>query len=172
MHLQAIRTRPIIPGSDINLLSILDEYVTSLTDNSVLVITSKIVAICEGKIASLNLDKDELIQQEADWFLPGSSNRYDVCLTIKDGTLAALAGIDESNANGYYILLPKAPQDTDNQVRKYLKTKFNLKKFGVIITDSISSPLRWGVRGIALAYTVAFYPLKTILVNQIFLAEL
>jgi putative folate metabolism gamma-glutamate ligase len=159
MHLQAIRTRPIVPGVDTNLFAILDEYITFLDNNSVLAVTSKIVAICEGRIASLDLNKDELIQQEADWFLPRSSNRYNVCLTIKNGTLAASAGIDESNANGHYILLPENPQNTANQIRQYLKTKFQLKNFGVIITDSISSPLRWGVRGIALAYS-GFVPFR------------
>jgi Uncharacterized conserved protein len=81
-------------------------------------------------------------------------------LTIKNGTLAASAGVDESNANGHYILLPENPQNTANQIRQYLKTKFQLNNFGVIITDSISSPLRWGVRGIALAYS-GFVPFRS-----------
>jgi F420-0:gamma-glutamyl ligase len=73
--------------------------------------------------------------------------------------LAATAGIDESNGNGYYILWPKDPQNTVNTVREYLKKRFHLKKVGVIITDSKTSPLRWGVTSIALAYT-GFKPLK------------
>jgi dihydrofolate synthase / folylpolyglutamate synthase len=40
-----------------------------------------------------------------------------------------------------------------------LKKRFHLKNVGVIITDSKTSPLRWGVTSYALAYS-GFKPLK------------
>ena len=69
------------------------------------------------------------------------------------------AGIDESNGNGYYVLWPKDPQHSVNQIRKYLIKKFKLKNLGVIIVDSKTTPLRWGVTGVAVAYS-GFSPLN------------
>lgn len=63
------------------------------------------------------------------------------------------AGIDESNGNGNYILWPKRPQKTANQIRNYLHKRFSLKQVGVIITDSTSTPLRYGTAGIAIAHS-------------------
>ncbi len=159
MIITPIKTKP-ITTKDTDLFQILDDYILSLKENSVLVVTSKIVAICEGRVVPKDIDKDELIAQEADFFLPRSSNKYNVCLTIKNGILAASAGIDESNGDDHYVLLPKDPQTSANSIRDYLKKKFNLKNIGVIITDSITSPLRWGVRGTALAYS-GFKPFKS-----------
>jgi F420-0:gamma-glutamyl ligase len=64
-----------------------------------------------------------------------------------------MAGIDESNGNGHYVLWPKDSQQTANEVRKHLKEKHGLKELGVVITDSTCIPLRWGVIGIALGYS-------------------
>lgn len=153
MKVVAIRTHK-ITASDQSLLKILDKYLLKLEDRSILAITSKIVSITEGRLVKMDsVDKDELIKQEAQFYLPRSQNRYNVSLTITRNMLAATAGIDESNANGYYILWPKDPQATVNSVRAYLKKRFKIKNVGVIITDSKTSPLRWGVTSIALAYS-------------------
>lgn len=63
------------------------------------------------------------------------------------------AGIDESNGNGYYILWPKNPQNTANLIREYLVKKFKLNNLGVIIVDSKTTPLRWGVTGVAVSHS-------------------
>ena len=65
--------------------------------------------------------------------------------------LIPTAGIDESNGDGYYILWPRDPQQTANDVRAYLQRRFHRTHVGVIITDSKTTPLRVGVTGIALA---------------------
>jgi len=93
-------------------------------------------------------------------------------LTVKNKALADSSGVGRSNSNGYYILLPENSQKTANQISRYLKTRFQLKNFGVIISDSVSNALRWSIRGIALAYNGAFYRLKITLANQTFLAKL
>jgi F420-0:gamma-glutamyl ligase len=67
--------------------------------------------------------------------------------------LAPTAGIDESNGNGYYILWPKDPQKSANIIREHLVEKFNVKNIGVIITDSKTTPLRWGTTGVAISHS-------------------
>jgi len=67
--------------------------------------------------------------------------------------LAVNAGIDESNGNGYYLLWPDDPQKSVNDVRIYLEKRFGHQNYGVIMTDSKTTPLRWGVTGITLAHS-------------------
>ncbi len=137
-----------------SLLKLLERYLLSCKDKSIVVITSKIVSICEGRVAKIGeVDKKELIEQEAEYYLPPDQNKYNITLTIKKNLLVPTAGIDESNGNGYYILWPKDPQKTANRVRAYLKKKFALRNLGVIITDSRTTPLRWGTTGIAIAHS-------------------
>jgi len=153
MNVSAIKTEKIVPNS-VDLSTILNTYVTAFEDKSVLAITSKVVSICEGNVVKTGtMNKDDLIEQEAEYYLPRSGNKYDVTLTIKRNLLAASAGIDESNGNGYYVLWPKDPQKTANTVREYLCQRFNVVYAGVVITDSRSFPLRWGTTGVAIAHS-------------------
>ena len=123
-------------------------------ERSIIAITSKIVSICEGRISRIGtVDKKELIEKEAEYFLPPEENKYNITLTIKGKLLIPTAGIDESNGNGYYVLWPENPQKTANGVRKYLCDRFSIREVGVIITDSRTTPLRWGTTGIAIAYS-------------------
>ncbi|OGK11841.1 hypothetical protein A2954_05655 [Candidatus Roizmanbacteria bacterium RIFCSPLOWO2_01_FULL_37_12] len=153
MNIISVKTHKII-SSEEDLLTILDKYLPRLKEKSVLAITSKIVSICEGSVIKIGkMDKTELIKKQADYFISPEQSKYNITLTIKRGMLVPTAGIDESNGNGYYILWPKNPQKTANIVRKYLKKKFQLKFVGVIITDSKTTPLRWGTTGFALAHS-------------------
>jgi F420-0:gamma-glutamyl ligase len=98
--------------------------------------------------------KDELAKQEADYYLPREFNRYgSFMVTISRNLMVMSAGVDESNGDGNYILWPKDPQKSANEIREYLSKKFSVKEIGVIITDSKLSPLRWGVTGYAIAYS-------------------
>jgi len=105
-------------------------------------------------------NKDELIKKEADIFIPRKEcpGEY-VILTIKNNTLIPSAGIDESNANGYYILWPENPEGEAKKICKYLKKKFSLKNLAVIITDSHTIPMRYGVMGISIGF-YGLNPLK------------
>jgi dihydrofolate synthase / folylpolyglutamate synthase len=159
MKVISIKTHK-VTVDDRDLIKLLDKYLLKLEEKSILAITSKIVSITEGRLVKMeNADKDELIKKESQFYLPREQNRYNVSLTVTRNILAATAGIDESNGNGYYVLWPKNPQQTANDIRRYLKRRFSLKNVGVIITDSKTSPLRWGVTAIALAYS-GFKPLK------------
>jgi putative folate metabolism gamma-glutamate ligase len=150
----AIKTEKILPGS-ISLFELLDKHVTNLNENSIVVVTSKIIAICEGRVVKKISEeqKDELAKQEADLYLPREFNQYGFMITIKDNMLVASGGVDESNGNGFYILWPKDSQKSANEIREYLAKKHNLKNLGVIITDSKLTPVRYGVTGYTIAHS-------------------
>ncbi len=153
MKVTPIKTHKITEKSK-NLFAILDKYVPSMKEGSVLAITSKIIAICQGRIIKdEGQSKDELVEKEADLFLLASENKYGVSISIKDNLMVASAGIDKSNGNGYFILWPENSQQVANKVREYLSKRFKLKKVGVIITDSKGTPMRWGVVGAGLAHS-------------------
>jgi dihydrofolate synthase / folylpolyglutamate synthase len=153
MQIQAIKTHK-ITSTDQNVFAILDAYLPGLDDGSVLAITSKIVAICQGRVVPIGtVEKHTLIAQEADYFLLPDRSKYHMTLTITQGLLVPTAGIDESNGNGYYVLWPHSLQHTANAVWAYLRQRFGRQRLGVIITDSRTSPLRTGVTGVALAHS-------------------
>lgn len=151
MHISAIKTRKILPKQS-SLLEILDTYLKKFPEYSILVITSKIVSLCEGRIESLDQNKESLIRREATYYLPKKHRRFGASGTITHHAFIGAAGIDESNAAGSYVLLPKNSGRTASLVYRYLQKRFRRENFGVIITDSHSTPLRRGASGIALAY--------------------
>ena len=153
MKVFAIRTHK-ITAQDHDLLALVDAYLPPLEEESVVAITSKIVAITQGRLVKADgVDKHALIEEEAGYFLPHTASRYDVSLTITHNIIIANAGIDESNGNGYFVLWPERPGQVANEVRAHLRQRFGLSRLGVIITDSITTPLRWGVTGAAIAHS-------------------
>src|SRR5690242_18096044 len=102
MNITAIKTEKIRSG-DTTIAEILEKYISIVQDHSVIIITSKIVSLCEGRVAEKNTaSKSELASQEADLYLPPTKSKYDITLTIKNNTLIPSAGIDESNGDGKY----------------------------------------------------------------------
>ncbi len=148
MIIKPIKTRVFKEGDD--LFAFITKYFKKIPEKSVVVVTSKIAALAEKRTAIANniQAKEKLIQAESEIAIP---TKY-VWLTIKDGMLMASAGIDESNANGKLILLPKDSFKTARFLRKKLKQKYGVKHLGVLITDSRTMPLRAGVIGVALGY--------------------
>jgi len=145
------KTPPVVLGDA--LVDIIDAAITSLDERSVVAVSSKIVAICEGSVVPMaNGDKDALIREQAEMYLP-PDNEYHVSLTVKHNMLIANAGIDESNGNGNYVLWPQAPQESANGIRSHLQEKYEVADVGVVIVDSRITPLRWGTTGIALAHS-------------------
>ncbi len=152
MKVTPVKTR-IVEASSCRLDQLLRESLSEIPERSVIAITSKVVSLCEGNVVPLESgNKDEIIEGEAERFLPKSGNPYDVYLTIKHNLLVPSAGVDESNTNGYYVLWPEEPQESANRCWRFLKDEFQLRQIGVIITDSVSAPLRWGVTGRCIAY--------------------
>jgi putative folate metabolism gamma-glutamate ligase len=145
-------TTMIVEAYSCELTEFLCKSLSNVPINSVVAITSKVVSLCEGNVAPLERSKDEIIEKEADYFLPKNNNKYGVYLTIKNNLLVPSAGVDESNTNGYYVMWPKDLQNSANLCWQFLRNKFQIENLGVIITDSTSSPLRWGVTGKCIAY--------------------
>lgn len=153
MHILAIKTS--IFKENENLINFLHKQITSLEENDIVVITSKIVALSQGRIGKIE-DKEKLIKEnsqkiiETPWAL----------LTLVEGEWCINAGVDESNAKNKIILLPKNPFKVAEQIQKNLLKRFSLKHIGVIITDTKSIPLRVGTIGRSIAY-IGFNPLKS-----------
>ena len=153
MQLKAIKT-PIITVQDHTIDAILDLALPEIQEGEILAVTSKIVALFEGRAVPLDAaSKAELVMQEADLYLPATVSRYAVYLTIKNSALMPWAGIDESNSDGHHVLWPGSPQQAANEMRAYLCRRFALKHAGVLITDSRPLPLRWGVTGFSVAHS-------------------
>lgn len=153
MKVTAYKTHKVDVGEDI--YKILDDYLPKLPENSVVAIASKIIAFCQKDVIKKEpgMEKRDLIEQEADYYLGDEYPRpFGQSISIKNYTLTASAGIDESNGNGYFILWPKNLQKITNEIWKYLRKKNNIKNLGIIVTDSRVVPLRWGVIGIALSW--------------------
>ncbi len=153
MKVTGVKTERITAGAT-ELLPLLERVITELAEGSVIAITSKIVSLCEGSVIRLDrIDKEELVVRESDLYLPASLSKYGHHFTITNNTLIPMAGVDESNGGGQYVLWPKNAQATANQVRAWAKEKFRLSHVGVVITDSTCHPLRRGTNGIMLAYS-------------------
>lgn len=148
MIIKAIKTR--IYKENEPLLEFILEHIKTLREKDVLVITSKIVALAEGRTVThvSRRQKIKIIKQESEFAI---KTKW-AWLTIKDGIVMASAGIDESNADGKLILLPKDSFKTADAIQKKLRKHFGLKHLGVIITDSRTEPLRSGVTGKSVGY--------------------
>jgi coenzyme F420-0:L-glutamate ligase len=155
MQIKPIKTKVFCENED--LLEFILKYVKKIPEGSVLVVTSKIVALAEGRIAICKNKKEKikLIKKESSFAIETKQT----WLTIKDGMVMSSAGIDESNANGKIILLPKDSFKSALFLRKELKKIFKVKKLGVLITDSRIFPLRAGIVGVSLGY-VGFKGIK------------
>ncbi len=150
MHITPIKTS-LVTANEMSILDFLETNLTELPENSILAVTSKIIALCENRILPLTEDRDTLIEQYSDYYLPKKFRLHGTC-TITHHAFIGGAGIDESNADGHYVLLPEDSQKTARAILAYLTDRFHHKNIGVIITDSHSTPLRRGASGISLAY--------------------
>ena len=123
-----------------------------LKEGMVLAITSKLFSVAEKRFVSIDsISKRELIEKDCDHFLCETS--HGVTLTIKDGLVIPSSGIDESNSeNGHYLLYPENPYASTQALHGFLTQHLKIKNLGVIMTDSHTSALRKGVKGIGLAH--------------------
>lgn len=145
-----IKTRIVHPPKD-EIWDIIDAL--DVKDGDIVFITSKIVSIHQGHtVHKANAEKEDLIRQEADRMMTyhNPTGDYSVNLTVAHGVLIPAAGIDESNADNHYILWPRNIDEFCREVRERLMKKHKLKKLGIIVTDSHTTPLRWGVTGLTI----------------------
>lgn len=148
MKVQPITTRIFKEGED--LVRFITAYLPRVKENSIIAVTSKIVALAEGRAAIIKngKTKEKLIRGESEFAVPTKH----VWLTITDGMFMASAGIDESNGNGKLILLPKDSFRSAQALRKKLRSRYRVNRLGILITDSRTAPLRAGVTGAAVGY--------------------
>lgn len=142
MIVRTIKTAKITAGM-LSLTELLDQSLTDLEERSVVAITSKIVSLCEGSVVPMEgTDREALIVQESNQYLPATLSKYGHHFTLTNNTLIPSAGIDGSNGGDDYVLWPKDAQKTANEIRAYLRDRFDLQHVGVVITDSTCHPLR------------------------------
>ena len=147
-----VRTRVVQPPHD-EIWDIIDGL--EVEEGDIVFVTSKILGIHEGRTVPVEgTNKEELIRQEAEYALPFRHRAgFETNLTITQNILIPSAGIDESNADGYYIMWPKDPDALAASIRARLCERLGLKNLGVVVTDSNTTPLRWGVIGVAIGLT-------------------
>jgi coenzyme F420-0:L-glutamate ligase len=150
MKIKTIKTSIFKEGDD--LLAFIVRYIPRAKEDSVIVITSKIVALSERRTIILKSEKEReaLIKKESQFAI--KTDFPNVWMTIRDGMIMANAGIDESNANWKTILLPKDSYKTASSLRKKLIKQYGVKNLGILITDSRLLPLRAGVAGVSIGY--------------------
>jgi len=134
-------------------------------DNDVLVISSKYLAMAQGRyldLATVKPSKDaiklsrllsldppfaEVVIREADVIFGGVKS-FAIC--IRKGLIAPNAGVDRSNIYpGHVILSPKNVWKEADSLRQTVKARLN-KDVGVVIADSRLIPTKRGTIGIAL----------------------
>lgn len=155
MQVKAIKT-PVVNVDD-DLLVFLKKHLPPIHEKDIVVITSKIVGLCEGAVIPVSKnptreEKHQIVRQEAEVYTDPHSSKYDLMLTVKHQILAVNAGIDESNADGVYVLWPKEPQNTVNAIWEWIRSEYSVKNVGVILSDSKTFPLKWGVIGTSLTH--------------------
>jgi coenzyme F420-0:L-glutamate ligase / coenzyme F420-1:gamma-L-glutamate ligase len=133
----------------------------------VLAISSKYVAISEGRVVELgdiqpsdqahdlaqrynmNAKMAQLVLDEAEHIFGGIPMGY--LLTWRQGVISPNAGIDRSNIpNGRAVLLPANGYQAARAIRHAIEAHYKVS-IGVILTDSWLVPGRLGTTGVAVA---------------------
>jgi len=148
MIVRPVKTKIFREGED--LADFVIAHIPKVPEGSIVVVTSKIVALSEGRteVVKNEREKESLIRRESSVALKAGK----VWLTLKDGLLMANAGVDDSNGNGKIILLPKNSFSSAERLRKTLQKNYTINRIGIVITDSRVMPLRAGVTAVALGY--------------------
>ena len=142
----------------------------SLKEKDILVVASKVFSYSERRLVEVgnskqdtghrtqdtenskqtqNLSFQEIVRGEADRVF----GEGDMVITLKNKILIPNAGIDNSNTpKGTVILWPKDPFGSARAFQSKLKSKFGLKKLGIVISDSHCQPLRSGTTGITIGW--------------------
>lgn len=154
-------------SSKFDIVDLIEEKLgNSLRDGDVLVLSSKFVAVSEGRVVKLSsvragemakaLAKKfrmdprlcELVLRESDEVIGGIPG---FLLASKDGLLTPNAGIDKSNTkHGTVVLYPRRPEVSAWRIREAFKFSRGVS-IGVVVCDSRLSPTRRGTTGVAVA---------------------
>ncbi len=150
MQFLPIKTRIMVPPQD-DVFALMRESLSEVKNGDVICISSKVVAIHEGRcVASTEVDKATLVAEDADIVIPTDYRPFP--LTITRHTFLGAAGIDESNGNGYLIRLPIDCFVSAQSIHEFVTKTYGVRDIGIIITDSRSLPFRYGAMGVALGW--------------------
>jgi coenzyme F420-0:L-glutamate ligase/coenzyme F420-1:gamma-L-glutamate ligase len=160
-----IRTRR--KSGPFNLGELVDSYAgQELRDGDILVVSSKFIAVSEGRVVDLgtvvpsdravsasrrlNMPPElcELVIRESDDVIGGVSG---FMLALKEGLLTPNAGIDKSNiGHGKVVLYPRSPLESATALVDEMRFRRGVE-IGVVVSDSRLMPTRKGTVGVALA---------------------
>lgn len=126
-----------------------------IEEESIVVISSKVVALAQGRTGKLR-DKYAHIRKESKKIIKTPW----AWITLTNDEWCINAGVDESNANGELILLPLQPFVVAERLRQEIKEHFHISRCGILVTDTRSVALRRGTIGRALAFA-GFKPFKS-----------
>ena len=138
-----------------SLFDFIKSNVQILSEGDILVITSKLVALSEGRVGKIE-DKEKIIREEAEDIIE-TAWAY---LTLTSRGWEINAGVDESNADNQLILLPKDSFSSAEILLEKLKSYYKISRLGIIVTDTRSMPLRVGTVGRAIGLA-GFLPIKS-----------
>jgi coenzyme F420-0:L-glutamate ligase len=150
-----------------NLGRLVDRLVgAELIDGDILVVSSKFIAVSEGRVVDLekvvpsaraaavskrlNISPElcELVIRESDDVIGGVAG---FMLTLKEGLLTPNAGIDKSNIeHGKVVLYPRSPSESAIALVEEARFRRGVE-IGVVVSDSRLMPTRKGTVGVALA---------------------
>lgn len=165
LSLRPVVVRP--KSSRFELVDLVEETIGGeLRDGDVLVISSKFVAVSEGRVARLRTVRPgrraeelakayhmdarlcELVVRESDEIIGGVPG---FILAVKDGLFTPNAGIDKSNVkHGSVVLYPRRPEESARRIREAIRFALGVA-VGVVICDSRLAPTRRGTTGVAIA---------------------
>lgn len=158
MEVVAVKS-PLFKPPRADLFMALEVVAEQLQPTDIVVITSKVVSIHQGRCVQIDKEnyaaqKKALIHSEADVVVPleFTKNLKVSPLTKKNNMWVGSSGIDESNGDGYFILWPLAPEQEAKNIYEWLRAKKGFANFGVLITDTSKRPFRLGAIGFALAH--------------------
>lgn len=156
MLVTPIKTRLFLQGE--NLVAFILEHIPSAQEGDVLVVTSKIVSLSENRVVELRTpqDRERYVREESEVAV---KTPY-TTMTLRDGMIMASAGVDESNADGKLVLLPKDVYGTCHGLWLALKKSWGLASLGLVFTDSRTLVLRRGSVGMAIAHA-GFHAIKS-----------
>ena len=149
MKITAVKTDVFTARED--LPAFILRHIPTAPEGLVLAVASKLLALWKGEIIPYEnaAQKEKLMKQESDWALQTPL----AWLTVKDGMVMTNAGIDESNAAGQLLLLPRDCYALAADLRRALQRVWQIKNLGIVVTDSMILPFRTGVIAGAVAYS-------------------
>ncbi len=150
MHLIPVPT-PVLQPPQADLQAALRASLPTLMEGDVLVISSKVVSIDEGRCVPVaGSDKEALVAAEAQFIIPRPY--WNRPLTVARHAFVGSAGIDQSNGDGHYVLLPEDVFASAKRLWEWVRNAYGLTRCGVVLSDSASAPFRLGASGVAISW--------------------